>query len=109
MPPTTWADPVHLWADDVVAEWTRGVWEADLTDRIEPDGMYRLRFASQSPEPPHIDRVEMLVGAVPRPDLARQDSGRDDVILLTAPSSATPITLRVVLVGGGGHVLLRRL
>jgi alpha-L-fucosidase len=108
-PPRDWSEPVRLWADNVIAEWSPGEGEIDLSGRIESDGTYRLRFVTQSPQRPRIDHLEMLVDAVPRPDLARPESGRDDVVLVTVPNPDAAIVLHVLLAGGGGHALLRRI
>jgi hypothetical protein len=104
-----WADPVHLWADDIVGEWQAGDAEIDLTGHIPASGTYRVRFASQSAAPILADKLALIVDEVPRPGLMRRERGRDDVVLVTAPNPDAAIVLHVVLAGGGGQVLLRRI
>ena len=108
-PPATWADPVHLWAEDVVGGWQAGDAEIDLTGHLASSGTYRVRFASQSAAPILADRIALVVDEVPRPGLVRRERGREDVVLVTVPNPDAAIVLHVVLAGRGGQVLLRRI
>jgi alpha-L-fucosidase len=107
-PPATWADPVYLWADDIVGDWSPGEYEIDLSAHIESAGTYRVRFASQAAGPIRAERSELLVAGVPIPGHVRQESGRRDVLLVRITDPTLPVTIRAVLHGGGGQVLMRQ-
>ncbi len=107
-PPATWNDPVRLWADNVVADWSPGAIDIDLTEHVGGDGRYRLRFATQLPEPVRTDRIELLVDGIPQAGLVQRVEGRHDVLLVTVPSHSESVVVRLTVQGGGGQVLVRK-
>jgi alpha-L-fucosidase len=107
-PPPRWNAPVRLWADNVVADWSPGELEIDLTEHVDAVGQYRLRFVTQSAQQTRTGEIELLVDDIPQPGLVRAANGRDDVLLMTVRDLGQSIVLRATVEGGGGQVLVRR-
>jgi alpha-L-fucosidase len=109
-PPTTWAEPARLWADDAVGEWSGGVIALDLSEAIPAPGTYRLRLVSDTGERAALRDPMLSVGGRAQPHLVRAESGRADVLLLTITEVGQPLAIRGTIRGAAhGTVLLRRL
>jgi alpha-L-fucosidase len=109
-PPSSWAEPTRLWADDAVGEWSGGLLTLDLSEAIAAPGTYRLRLVSDGGEPVVLRDPVLSVGGQVQPALVRAEAGRPDALRLTITAIGQRIELRGTIEGAArGTTLLRRL
>jgi hypothetical protein len=108
-PPRTWQDPVSLWAEDAVGEWSGDTLSLDLSAKVPSAARYRLRLVAQDGSPVKVGNLDFRIDQSMQPALARRASGRSDIVLLTIPVTGRSVTLRARVEGAvRGAVLLRQ-
>jgi alpha-L-fucosidase len=91
-PPRTWQDPVSLWADDAVGEWTGDTLSLDLSAKVPSAARYRLRLVAQDGSPVKVSDLDFRIDQSLQPTLARRAPGRKDIVLLTIPVTGRSVT-----------------
>jgi alpha-L-fucosidase len=109
-PPATWQQAAQVWADDDAGSWVGGMFDLDLTERIDRAAQYRVRFIARGSGVPRLRSAALLIDGVPHPELLRSDAGRGDILFLSIPSAGPKIQLSGEVSGAAaGVILLRRL
>lgn len=106
-PPSTWNDPVHLWADDAAGSWTDGRVEVDLGPRIDRAGRYRVRLAAQSGTPVTLRDTRVELDGRSAPESLRPVAQRPDLLHLDVPANVHTVLLRGTASTSSGSVLVR--
>lgn len=109
-PPATWNAPAKIWADDQVAEFTKGPFDLDLTSKIKVAGQYRVRWVPEGGGEVKISGAELLLGDVIQFHMAQKAPLRNDVLILTIPGLGVTVRLRGEVQGAEkGVILLQRI
>jgi alpha-L-fucosidase len=109
-PPATWQQAAQVWADDDAGSWVGGVFDLDLTERIDRAAQYRVRFIVRGSGVPRLRSTALLIDGMPHPELLRFDAARGDIFFLSIPSVGPKIQLSGEVSGAAaGVILLRRL
>lgn len=109
-PPTTWQQAAQVWADDDAGSWVGGMFDLDLTERIDRAAQYRVRFIARGSGVPRVRTTALLIDGVPHPELLRPDTARGDLLFLSIPSVGPKLQLSGEVSGAAaGVILLRRL
>ena len=109
VPPPTWDQGADLTGDDVVAEWSGAAFDLDLTKYLDRAGQYRLRFAGSRGEKVEVEKLEVLEGGTPSPQLIRREKKRKDAFVLSVTELGRKVVVQGKVSGAtAGRLLLAR-
>lgn len=109
-PPADWDAVSHLWAANLIGQWTDAEFSLDLTSHIHAATEYVLRFQAERGTVTGFHDVLLKIGGVPAPDLLKHSEAHANELILDITGLDASITIRGKVSGAAaGSILFEKL
>lgn len=109
-PPADWDAVSHLWAANLIGQWSGGSFSLDLSSRIHAATQYVLRFRPESGKVTGFHNVILEIGGVPAPDLLKHSPAHPDELILDITGLDASIRIHGHVEGASsGSILFEKL